>query len=167
MQSIDLIRQNLERSEEIVLARIEEMRTHGLVPTTPGGCHTLWLLGHLACIEAMVILEIMLGEANPLADWKTVFDGTEIPEDAELFPPFDEALAACRRMRSSTIAALEAFEEDDLDQPAANLPEGSEAAKTLFGTRRQCFQYAADHWYMHRGQLAESRRAARMKRMWY
>lgn len=53
MLSIDLIRDNLRRSEEIVLARIEDMRDHCMVlPTPRGGCHTLWILGHLAYIEA-------------------------------------------------------------------------------------------------------------------
>ena len=35
-----------------------------------------------------------------------------------------------------------------------------------FGTYRLCLQYAADHWYMHRGQLADARRAAGLERMW-
>ena len=48
MQSIDLLRDNLTRSTERVLARVEEMRPHALVPVTSrGGPHTLWLLGHL------------------------------------------------------------------------------------------------------------------------
>jgi len=35
-----------------------------------------------------------------------------------------------------------------------------------FGTYRLCLQYVADHWYMHRGQLADARRAAGLARMW-
>ena len=67
MESIDLIRENLKRSEEIVLARIEEMRHHGMVwPTPRGGCHTLWILGHLAFIESQVIQEFMLGRRNDM-----------------------------------------------------------------------------------------------------
>lgn len=49
MQSIELIRENLRRSREIVLARVADMRDHCVVfPTPRGGCHTLWVLGHLA-----------------------------------------------------------------------------------------------------------------------
>jgi len=165
MQSIDLIRENLARSEAIVLSRIEEMRECCLVSPTPqGGCHTLWVLGHLAFIEAMVIQGIMRGRPNPLVEWEAMFDDAEISGDAKRFPPFDQVLDTCRRMRASTIARLDASVESDLDVPAANLPEG---AANLFGTRRQCFQYAADHWYMHRGQLAEARRAAGLRRMWF
>ena len=69
MQSIHLIRENLVRSEEIVLSSIEEMREHCVVlPTPRGGCHTLWVIGHLAYIEALVIRKFMLGEPNPLTD---------------------------------------------------------------------------------------------------
>lgn len=163
MQSIDLIRENLRRSKEIVLARIEEMRDHGMVPPTPrGGCHTLWVLGHLAFIEGQVIHEFMLGEVNPLADWEAVFDGAEVSYDAERYPSFDEALALCRNARASTIARIDALSEDDLDRPSAKSPKDD-----LFGTYRRCLQFAADHWFMHRGQLADARRAAGLDRMWY
>ena len=51
----------------------------------------------------------------------------------------------------------------DLDTPSATVPKGFE---DTFGTCRLCLQYAADHWYMHRGQLADARRAAGVARMW-
>jgi uncharacterized damage-inducible protein DinB len=165
MQSIDLIRENLRRSEEIVLARIEDMRTHAVVfPTPRGGCHTLWVLGHLAYIESLVIREIMLGEENPLGPWAELFDGADVSGRAELFPSFDEVLAECRRVRAATGSLLDSFTEDDLDRESARVPGGVEH---LFGTYRRCVQYAADHWFMHRGQLADARRAAGLERMWY
>jgi hypothetical protein len=43
------------------------------------------------------------------------------------------------------------------------VPDGFEET---FGTYRRCLQYVADHWYMHRGQLADARRAAGLGRMW-
>ena len=68
MRSIDLIRDNLKKSMDRVLVRVEEMRAHGVVfPTPNGGGHTLWVLGHLAYIEALIIRQFMLGEPNPLA----------------------------------------------------------------------------------------------------
>ena len=165
MQSIHLIRENLQRSEDIVLARIEDMREHCVVfPTPTGGCHTLWVLGHLAYIEALLIRKFMLGEANPLADWEEMFDGYEVSGDIEHFVPFDRALAECRATRASTVALLDSLDEDDLDQPSANVPD---VVDELFGTYRKCFQYASDHWFMHRGQLADARRAAGLERMWY
>ena len=165
MQTIHFIRDNLKRSEEIVLSRIEEMRDHCVVPPTPrGGCHTLWVLGHLAYIEALVIRKFMLGEPNPLADWEEMFDGWEVSGDIEHFLPFDRVLAECRATRASTIELLDSLDEGNLDQTSANVPD---VVKELFGTYRRCFQYSADHWFMHRGQLADARRAAGLERMWY
>ena len=165
MDSIHLIHENLERSEKIVLSRIEEMRDHCMVPpSSSGGCHTLWVLGHLAYIEGLVIRKFMLGGTNPLADWEEMFDGTEVSGDIEHFVPFDRALAECRATRASTISLLESLDEGDLDQTSASAPNGTDA---LFGTYRRCFQYSADHWLMHRGQLADARRAAGLEQMWY
>jgi uncharacterized damage-inducible protein DinB len=155
--SIDLIRQNLERSEEIVLTGIEVMREHCMVPATPrGGAHTLWVLGHLAFIESLVIRQFMLGEAT--------FDGDAISSEREDFPAFDEVLENCRRARAETVLLLDGLAEEDLDAKSVDAPI---AAKDLFGTRRSCFQTVADHWYMHRGQLADARRAAGLERAWY
>ena len=164
MKSIDLIRGNLVRSADRVLMRIEEMRDHAMVfPTPQGGCHTLWVLGHLAYIEGLVVHHFMLGRPNPRADWAEQFDGADVRGDPDVFPPFDEVLALCREMRATTLELLATYTEDDLDTVSANVPKGYE---DTFGTYRLCLQYAADHWYMHRGQLADARRAAGIDRMW-
>lgn len=145
MQSIELIRDNLKKSSDRVLARVEEMREHCTVfPTPKGGGHTLWVLGHLAYIESLVVRGFMLGEPNPLTDWEELFDGADVSGDITRYPPFDQVLAKCREVRASTPAGFE----------------------DTFGTYRLCLQYAADHWYMHRGQLADARRAAGLERMW-
>ena len=165
MQSIDLIRDNLTQSRDRVLVRVEEMREHGLVfPTPNGGCHTLWVLGHLAYIEMLVIRRFMLGEENPLAHWQQVFDGEQVSGDSSAYPPFDEVLATCREVRASTLALLDSLSEDDLDRSSVNAPKDF---AEIFGTYRLCLQYVADHWYMHRGHLADARRAAGLERSWF
>jgi DinB superfamily len=164
MQSIDLIRDNLKKSKDLVLARVEEMREHCVVfPTPNGGCHTLWVLGHLAYIEALVVRRFMFGEENPLAEWEEVFDGADTSGDIGQYPPFDVVLAKCYEARESTLALLDSLSEDDLDKLSANVPEGFE---DTFGTHRLCLQFVANHWYMHRGHLADARRAAGLIRMW-
>ncbi len=164
MQSRDLIRANLTRSLDRVLERIEEMRTHSVVfPTANGGCHTLWVLGHLAYIEALVIRRFMLGGSNPLADWEQLFDGPDPSGEAGQYPPFDHVLATCREARQFTLTLLDSLSEDDLDKTSASVPIGWE---DTFGTYRLCLQFVADHWYMHRGHLADARRAAGLQRMW-
>lgn len=164
MQSIDLVRENLIRSADRVLARVEEMREHCVVfPTPNGGGHTLWVLGHLVYIEALVIHEFMLGGVNPLDAWEDLFDGADVDGDQDRYPPFDEVLARCRDTRAQTVRLLDTLVEADLDRDSAKGPRGYE---DTFGTYRACLQYAADHWYMHRGQLADARRAAGVDRMW-
>lgn len=164
MQSIDLIRDNLKKSAERVLSNIEEMREHSvLFPTPNGGCHTLWVLGHLAYTEALCTRAFMLGEPNPLADWQQLFDGADVSGDVTDYPPFDDVLAKCRAVRASTLALIGSLTEDDLNTPSANAPKGWEHT---FGTYRLCLQFVADHWYMHRGHLADARRAAGIGRMW-
>lgn len=164
MQSIELVRHNLIQSKERVLAKIEDMREHCLVfPTPNGGCHTLWVLGHLAYIEALVIHQFMLGAENPVAAWKDVFDGMDISANISDYPPFDEVLGKCLELREATLRLVESLSEDDLDKLSANAPAGFEAT---FGTYRLCLQFVADHWYMHRGNLADARRAAGLERMW-
>jgi hypothetical protein len=132
-------------------------------PTPRGGAHTLWVLGHLAYIEDLVIHRFMLGHANTLASWEPVFDGDDVSSDVSVFPPFDEVLATCREVRASTLALVGTFAEHTLDLPSAHVPPGYD---DTFGTYRQCLQYTADHWYMHRGHLADARRAAGVARMW-
>jgi uncharacterized damage-inducible protein DinB len=105
----------------------------------------------------------MLGEANPLAEWEESFDGADVSGDIRQFPPFDEVLGKCREVRESTLALVASLSEEDLDRPSAKTPKGFE---DTFGTYRLCLQYVADHWYMHRGQLADARRAAGLGRIW-
>ena len=164
MDSIELIRQNLERSRDRVLARVEDMAAHAFVPPTPnGGGHTLWVVGHLAYVEGLVVHGFLLGEANPLAAWEAPFDGGDVSSDPAAYPEFEAVLAACRAQRESTLAFVGRLSESDLDTEAANAPEGF---ADTFGTYRLGLQFLADHWYMHRGQLAGARRAAQLRRMW-
>lgn len=165
MESLQLIRENLLRSKAIVLARIEEMEEHCLTPPhSRGGCHTLWILGHLAFIEGLVIHDFMQGETNPRAGWKSLFDGDFISIDQADYPTFQQVLSACRAARMATIDRLDALTESELDQAGRNVPAD---AMNLLGTWRHCFQYCADHWLMHRGHLANARSAAGLQKMWY
>jgi hypothetical protein len=121
------------------------------------------VLGHLTYIVTLVIREFIVGEANPLAHWEETFDGADASGEASQFPPWETALAQCRETREATLARLESVTEDDLDAGGAKVPQGFER---LFGTRRRCFQFVAHYGYMHRGHLADARRAAGLERMW-
>ena len=164
MRSKDLIRDNLTKSADRVLVRIDDMRAHALVfPTPKGGCHTLWVLGHLAYIEALVTRSFMLGGPNPLTAWEHLFDDDDPSGSEGHYPSFDVVLTTCRQTREATVSLLDSLSEGELDRSSVKAPVGWADS---FGTYRLCLQYVADHWYMHRGHLADARRAAGLQRMW-
>jgi len=162
MQSKDLVKMNLEMATGIVLPMIEDMKDAPLTfPTSKGGNHPLWVLGHITYAEGSIIQGMMLGESNPLAQWKDVFgDGTEPVGDADKYPPFDDVLSKCQEVHQANMALLDSMSEEDLDTSSKACPPEYEG---FFGTYRQCFQMIANHWLMHRGQVADARRAAGRK----
>ena len=69
MLTKDAIRYTLEMADEGVLqplASIEDAPT--TFPTPNGGCHPLWVLGHLAYIEGLTHQLLEIGD-NPVAGW--------------------------------------------------------------------------------------------------
>lgn len=162
MKSKDLIRINLDNSMGFVLRLAEDMKDKSLTfPTPKGGNHPLWVMGHLVYSEGALLQEMMLGESNPLAEWKDIFsNGTEPVADADKYPPFGEVIAKCKEIHQANIDLLESLSEEDLDVPSKSCPPDYQQ---LFGTRRLCFQQVANHWWMHCGQIADARRAAGRK----
>ena len=163
MQSKELLKITLDMSRDMVLQLIEDMKDTPLTfPTPNGGCHPLWVLGNVTLAEGTFVREYILGESNPLAEWNDIFGaGTEPVADAAKYPPFDEVMAKSHEMRKGTMELLDSFSEEDLDK-ASNAPAKRQA---YFGTARQCFLMTALHWMMHRGQVADARRAAGRKRI--
>lgn len=101
---------------------------------------------------------MMLGNSNPLAEWKDIFgDGTEPVDDVEKYPPFDDVMDRCKQMRLATTTLFDSLSEDELDRPTKHC---GPAHQRQFGTYGQCFLFIANHWLMHRGQVADARRAA-------
>ena len=164
MESRKLIKINLGQAREAVLALIEDMKEAPVTSPTPnGGCHPLWVLGHLTYSEEEILREMMLGEPHPIAQWKEIFNtGTEVVADASKYPPFDEVMERCRETGKETLALLDSFSEEDLDRTSKNTPEGYEE---LFGTYRHCFLMVANHWWMHRAHVSDARRAAGRERI--
>ena len=164
MNAKDLLRGSLVRSRDRLLARIDEMREHCLVfPTPNGGCHTLWVLGHVAYVESMVVHVFMRGLENPLAAWERAFDGLEPSANAADYPPFDTVLAQLRATREATLAFVDGLSADDLDRVSEKCPESE---RETFATWGLALQFVCDHTFMHRSHLADARRATGIERMW-
>jgi uncharacterized damage-inducible protein DinB len=158
MKAIDLIRWALQKTDEWVLGAAEDMRDAPLTqPTSRGGNHPLWILGHLAVVEG-AIAQWVFGEPNPVEHWRPLFgQGTQPTTDAEAYPPYDEVLEAYRRLRAKNLARLDEIGEADLDAASAAPAPGS---KDVMLTRGQLLLLLALHQMTHLGQIADARRAA-------
>ena len=95
MQTKDAIRFALTASDNAVMSVVDKMNDAATTfPTRKGGCHPLWVLGHLTLVEGMVPT-VLFGEPNPVAEWQKYFgEHTEPVANASAYPAFDEVRAA-------------------------------------------------------------------------
>lgn len=158
MKTTDYLKMALETSKAFTLGLIDDMKDAPLTqPTVNGGNHPLWVLGHLAYSEANIVNHIILGNENPLIEWKELFgSGNEVVADADRYPSLDELMKKFEEVRTQTLSVLEGLSDDDLDQPSKNCPPGRE---NFLGTVGQCFMMLSLHATMHYGQVADARRA--------
>jgi len=159
MKTTDYIRMSLEMSSGEALLLIEKMQDIPLTfPTSKGGNHPLWILGHQAVSEAKIIEVIMLGGQNPLAHWWTLFGpGTEAVGNVDIYPSYEEVMKQFQEVRLHTLTVLNQLTEAELDQPSKNCPPEYQA---FLGTFAQCFRHVAAHFSYHAGQVADAHRMA-------
>jgi hypothetical protein len=159
MQTKDAIKFALTVSNGAVLNVIDEMSDAATTfPTPNGGCHPLWVLGHLTLVEGM-IPEILFGEKNAVAEWQPHFgENSEAVANAGAYPPFAEVREKYRQLRERNLKLLGSLSEADLDRPTKAPPKGREKE---FATYGQSFLVLALHQTMHRGNVTDARRAAR------
>jgi len=158
MQTKDAIKFALTVSNGAVLSVIDEMSGAATTfPTPNGGCHPLWVLGHLTLVEGM-IPEILFGEKNAAAEWQPYFgENSEALTNAGAYPPFAEVREKYRQLRERNLKLLESLSEADLDRPTKAPPKGREKEFSTYG---QSFLVLALHQTMHRGNVTDARRAA-------
>jgi uncharacterized damage-inducible protein DinB len=158
MHTKDAIKFALTGSNRAVLSVIDEMSGAATTfPTPNGGCHPLWVLGHLTLVEGM-IPAVFFGEKNPAAAWQQYFgESSEPVADVGAYPPFAEVRERYLQLREQNLNLLESLSEADLDKPTKAPPRGREQE---FATYGQSFLVLALHQMMHRGNLTDARRAA-------
>jgi hypothetical protein len=160
MQTKDAIKFALTVSNRAVLSVIDEMSGAATTfPTPNGGCHPLWVLGHLALVEG-TIPEVFFGEQNPAAGWAPQFgEGSEAVADAGAYPPFAEVRQKYLQLRERNLQILESLSEEDLDKPTKAPPKGREREFATYGSS---FLVLALHQMIHRSHVTDARRAARV-----
>ncbi|WP_263416377.1 DinB family protein [Terriglobus albidus] len=158
MRMKDAIQFALSISDRAVLDVIDEMSDAATTfPTQNGGCHPLWVLGHLTLVEGM-IPAALFAEENPVAEWQQYFgESSEAIADPSAYPPFAQVREKYVELRERNLKILESMTEADFDKPAKAPPKGREREFATFG---QSFLVLALHQAMHRGNLTDARRAA-------
>ena len=158
MHTKDAIKFALTVSNGAVLSVVDEMSDAATTfPTPNGGCHPLWVLGHLTLVEGM-IPAILFGKKNPAAEWQQFFgESSEPVADAKAYPLFAEVREKYLQLREQNLKLLESLSEADLDKPTKAPPKGQERE---FATYGQSFLVLALHQTMHRGNVTDAKRAA-------
>src|ERR1700756_1017487 len=159
MHTKEAIKFALTVSNGAVLSVIDEMSNAATTfPTPNGGCHPLWVLGHLTLVEGS-IPAILFGEKNPAGEWQQCFgENSEPVADASAYPPFSEVREKYIQLREQNLKLLESLSEADLDKSTIAPPKGLERE---FATYGQSFLVLALHQTMHRGNVTDARRSAR------
>jgi hypothetical protein len=123
MQTKDAIKFALNLSNRAVLTAIDEMSDAATTfPTPNGGCHPLWVLGHLTLIEGS-IPQIFFGDKNPAGEWRQYFgENSEPVADSSAYPPFAEVREKYRQLREQNLKLLDSLSEKDLDKPTQAPP---------------------------------------------
>jgi hypothetical protein len=158
MHTKEAIKFALALSNGVVLGAIDKVSDAATTfPTPNGGCHPLWVLGHLAMVEGMVPM-VLYGEKNPVAEWQEYFgENSEPVADASAYPPFAEIREKYLELRERNLKLLESLTEEDLDKPTKAPPKGREREFATFG---QSFLVLALHQAMHRSHVTDALRAA-------
>jgi hypothetical protein len=160
MHTKDAIKFALTVSNGAVLSVIDEMSgAPTTFPTPNGGCHPLWVLGHLALVEGS-IPAALTGEANPVAAWGRYFgEQSEPVADPAAYPSFAELREKYAQLRERNLQLLDSLSEADLDKPTVAPPKGREREFATYGTS---FLTLALHQMIHRSHVTDARRAARV-----
>lgn len=157
MQTKELLVMANQQAYVLTMSLLEDLRTAPLMPPTPGGNHAHWVLGHLLVSEGN-FLTMMRGGDHPFAALQSQFGGKSTPDAAGTgYCNYDVLLTELKAQHQAVMTFLETLTEADLDQSSNNCPPGFEG---FFGTWRQVLLMRPMHWMIHRGQLADCRRAA-------
>ena len=158
MTTTEAIRYALGLADGAFLPAIDAMADAPLTyPTSHGGCHPLWVIGHLAVVEGMLTAMLTHGD-NPTDHWAPLFGQDSVAvTDAGRYPTFDEVRTTFLDLRRANLTRLDAMTEVDLDRATPWQPQGLEEH---FATVGKALLTVALHQTMHRGQVTDALRAA-------
>lgn len=104
-----------------------------------------------------MIPQVILGDANPAAEWGRYFgEGSQPVDDAAAYPPFPEVRDKYLQLRERNLKLLDSLSEEDLDRPIKTQPTGREREFATYGSS---FLVLALHQMIHRSHVTDARRA--------
>jgi hypothetical protein len=158
MNTIDFIKMSLGSSQGWAMGLIGDMKDAPLTqPTSNGGNHPLWVLGHITRAESDLLDGFILGQPNRFPELEELFSmGTTPSTDASQYPSMDELMGKFEEIRAATLAHLDTLSEADLDAKS----HAPEEFGDFFGTVGACFAAMSTHISFHAGQVSDARRAA-------
>jgi len=154
----DAIRNSLLMTDRAVMGPLAAIEDAPLTfPTGNGGCHPLWVVGHLAFVEGFTH-ELLGAGSNPVAGWAAIFGQDTVPvADAAVYPSLSEVRERYVELRKRTLQLLDGMSEADLDTRTAWQPAGLEEQ---FGTYGKALLSVALHQMMHHAHVTDAIRAA-------
>ena len=157
MKTTDHIRQCLDSSKEWALGLINDMKDDPLAqPTSAGGNHATWILGHIVRSESDLLDCFILGRPNRFPEYEGLFAmGTTPTANAADYPSIDELLTKFDEIRAASLAHLDTLTDDDLDARS----HAAEEFGPHFATVGACYAAMSTHTAFHAGQVAVVRRA--------
>jgi len=158
MQTKEAIQYALAMSDRAVMTQLDMISDKPTkFPTLNGGCHPLWVLGHITLIESY-LPGILFGEPSPVADWQKLFgEHSEAVDDASAYPSFSEIREKYQQLRERNLSILASLTEADLDKATVAPPPGREKEFATFGSS---FLTLALHQALHRSHVTDAMRAA-------
>ena len=157
MTAIDYIRISLENSKGWAMGLIGDMQDAPTTqPTSKGGNHPLWVLGHVTRAESDLLDGFILGQPNRFPELELCSMGNTPSMNESDYPSMEELMGKFEEIRGATLAHLETLTDEDLDKKS-HAPEEFGA---FFGTVGACFAAMSTHVAFHAGQVADARRAA-------
>jgi hypothetical protein len=154
MQAKDVIRQVVEGSHMITGMYVADLNDADLlVRAVPGSNHIAWQLGHMIAGTAKMLG--WLGHAAPeLPEGFAEAYGRENAacDDPARFATKAQYMALAEKMKTATLAAIDATPAEELDRP------GPKEMRDYAPTVASALTLLGSHWLMHAGQFVPIRR---------
>ena len=151
----ETVKQQLQMGENLLKMFSSDFSdADGLVQPVEGGCHLIWILGHLATTQDWAVSKLT-GQPNRVP--QKLIDlfkgGSKVAADAKRYPPRAEVEDLFRQTQAATIKALDVFDEKRWSDPS---PDG--VPREYFPTAGSLWGMMGTHTFWHVGQLTDIRR---------